>query len=358
MRARLIKPGYFKSEELADLPWQARILFAGLWCLADREGRLKDKPRRIRAEILPFDDIDTNALLDELAGAGFIVRYGRGDNAAIQVVNFLKHQAPHYKEPASDIAPPPGHQDSQVVTFGVSNEQRARILTRDGNACQHCGTTDNLTIDHIHPRSRGGSGEDDNLQTLCRRCNSAKNNRLASSMVGSTSDQHRVMENAPWPPVPDPDPVPTIPVPDPDPVEDGTAEAASDDAVLPASLTEMGSGWGLLREEPTTPAPDWPDATWIDAAFDQAFWPAYPRKTHKTEARACWRKLLKRQPTYETALALAETILEVLRDQSDAWTDPRITPHAATYLNGERWTDEQIIPTGRRERAPPQPWAP
>jgi hypothetical protein len=138
----------------------------------------------------------------------------------------------------------------------------------------------------------------------------------------------------------------------------GTAEAASDDAVLPASRDEMGSGWGLLREEPTTPAPDWPDATWIDAAFDQAFWPAYPRKTHKTEARACWRKLLKRQPTYETALALAETILEVLSEQSDAWTDPRITPHAATYLNGERWTDEQVIPTGRPARSSGQPWAP
>ena len=44
MRTRLLKPGFFMNEELARLPVRARLLFAGLWCLADREGRLEDRP--------------------------------------------------------------------------------------------------------------------------------------------------------------------------------------------------------------------------------------------------------------------------------------------------------------------------
>jgi hypothetical protein len=208
MRARLIKPGFFKSDELAALPPLGRILFAGLWCMADREGRLNDRPRIIKAEVLPYDDCDCNALLDALAQEGFLVRYQTGGRPFLQLTTFLKHQQPHYKEPPSVIPPPPGHIDSQVVTFGVGAEQRARILARDRNACVRCGSHHDLTIDHIAPRSRGGGGDDENLQTLCRRCNSAKNNRLASADHDPTLTQPRTDQSAPWPPVPDPDPVP------------------------------------------------------------------------------------------------------------------------------------------------------
>ncbi len=52
MRARGIKPAFFKNEELAELGTVAQLLFIGLWCLADREGRLEDRPKRIGAEVM------------------------------------------------------------------------------------------------------------------------------------------------------------------------------------------------------------------------------------------------------------------------------------------------------------------
>jgi hypothetical protein len=52
--------------------------------------------------------------------------------------------------------------------------QRRRIYDRDGNACLNCGTTDDLTLDHIHPWSLYGPDTDENLRTLCRSCNSSK----------------------------------------------------------------------------------------------------------------------------------------------------------------------------------------
>ncbi len=76
----------------------ARILFAGLWCIADKQGRLEDRPRRIKSEILPYDDCDIEELLDELACKGFIVRYAVEYAYCIQILNFEKHQSPHKGE--------------------------------------------------------------------------------------------------------------------------------------------------------------------------------------------------------------------------------------------------------------------
>lgn len=57
---------------------------------------------------------------------------------------------------------------------GVSQGKRKRIYERDGYACLECGDRIHLTIDHVIPRSRGGSSREDNLQTLCYACNQRK----------------------------------------------------------------------------------------------------------------------------------------------------------------------------------------
>lgn len=107
MRARNIKPGFFRDEQLLKTSPLGRLLFAGLWCLADREGRLLDRPAQIKWDILPADDCDVNALLTELAMRGFIRRYTVDGTRYIEVTRFLAHQHPHHKEKASLIPPPP-----------------------------------------------------------------------------------------------------------------------------------------------------------------------------------------------------------------------------------------------------------
>ena len=105
-RSRNIKPGLYKNDELANCSIWARFLFPGLWMLADREGRLEDRPKRIKAELLPFDPNDVDPLLDELESLGFLQRYVNSDGRFIQINNFLKHQNPHRTETKSGIAPP------------------------------------------------------------------------------------------------------------------------------------------------------------------------------------------------------------------------------------------------------------
>ncbi len=54
---------------------------------------------------------------------------------------------------------------------------RREILRRDHHKCQYCGSTKRLTIDHILPRSKGGTHTWDNVAAACERCNSLKGDR-------------------------------------------------------------------------------------------------------------------------------------------------------------------------------------
>jgi 5-methylcytosine-specific restriction endonuclease McrA len=51
---------------------------------------------------------------------------------------------------------------------------RQNIFRRDGQKCLYCGSREDLTLDHVLPRSRGGKTSWQNLVTACKRCNSKK----------------------------------------------------------------------------------------------------------------------------------------------------------------------------------------
>ncbi|QXX82922.1 hypothetical protein J6836_00570 [Providencia sp. R33] len=118
-RARNIKPGFFTNDDLAECEPLARILFVGLWTVADREGRLEDKPRKIKAMVLPYDEADCDKLLAQLHGKNFITRYVVDGNEFIQINNWKKHQNPHMKEAASEIP----EQDTQPVDIKGAPEK-------------------------------------------------------------------------------------------------------------------------------------------------------------------------------------------------------------------------------------------
>ncbi len=102
-RSRNIKPGFFLNEELSELSFETRLLFIGLWTIADKEGRLEDRPKRIHISCLPYDQVNVDSMLTDLETSGFIVRYSVDGKKYIQIINWLKHQAPHHKEADSEI---------------------------------------------------------------------------------------------------------------------------------------------------------------------------------------------------------------------------------------------------------------
>lgn len=103
-RARNIKPSIFKNEILGVADPLLTILFESLWCLADKEGRLEDRPVRIKGETFPYrDGVDVDKMLTDLERLGFIVRYQVNELRLIQVINFVKHQKPHHTEKDSEL---------------------------------------------------------------------------------------------------------------------------------------------------------------------------------------------------------------------------------------------------------------
>jgi len=99
MRARNLRPGFYKNEDLAECSFAARLLFTGLWCLSDRVGYLKDRPKRIKIEIFPYDaELDIEPLLNELASHNFIIRYEAEGDRYIYIPGFRNNQSPHKNE--------------------------------------------------------------------------------------------------------------------------------------------------------------------------------------------------------------------------------------------------------------------
>jgi hypothetical protein len=60
----------------------------------------------------------------------------------------------------------------------IPSHVREFVFARDRHRCVGCGSNDDLTLDHIHPWSKGGPDTTDNLQVLCRPCNSSKGARV------------------------------------------------------------------------------------------------------------------------------------------------------------------------------------
>ncbi|MEM1000229.1 MAG: HNH endonuclease [Bacteroidota bacterium] len=54
---------------------------------------------------------------------------------------------------------------------------RQNIFKRDGYQCVYCSSRDNLTLDHVIPRSKGGRDSWHNLVTACQKCNTQKGDR-------------------------------------------------------------------------------------------------------------------------------------------------------------------------------------
>lgn len=150
-RARNIKPGFLKNEELCEVDPLGRLLFAGLWMLADRDGRLEDRPKRIKADCLPYDSCDIEELLWQLHERNFIVRYKIGEQRFIQIPKFSEHQHPHANETLSRI---PELSDGCKLSRNGTKDS-SKNTTDSGNAGTDSGLiSDCLISDSLNPSTR------------------------------------------------------------------------------------------------------------------------------------------------------------------------------------------------------------
>lgn len=127
-RIRTVKPEFFTSEDIISLSPFARLLYIGMWCEADREGRFAWKPNTLKLRYLPADDIQIYSLCDEIVNAGLVVKYGDG---MAFIPSFSKHQSINPREAASTLPAPDEYSNSYSprvtdASLTVTDAQRGR----------------------------------------------------------------------------------------------------------------------------------------------------------------------------------------------------------------------------------------
>lgn len=140
-RSRNIKPGFFLNEHLVELAFEYRLLFAGLWTLVDREGRMEYRPKKIKMAVFPADNVDVEAGLNELNNCNLIKIYENKKNKYIQVVNFNKHQNPHVNEKSTNMPAPRGKKSGACT-----------VLAPDKSGCNPADSLLPIT-DSLNPHS-------------------------------------------------------------------------------------------------------------------------------------------------------------------------------------------------------------
>lgn len=117
-RSRNIKPAFFQNEKLGELKPINRLAFIALWTVCDFKGCLEYRPKRLKVQLLPYDDCDIKEIINNLVDSEFIQIYSVEDQDYIKILNFEKHQNPHKneKEAGSDIPDIDGTRTDNIGT--------------------------------------------------------------------------------------------------------------------------------------------------------------------------------------------------------------------------------------------------
>jgi hypothetical protein len=97
-RARNIKPAFFQNEDLAELKPIERLAFIAMWTVADYKGCIEYRAKRLKIQLLPYDNCDIELIVTNLEKSRFITTYYVQGQSYIKILNFEKHQNPHPNE--------------------------------------------------------------------------------------------------------------------------------------------------------------------------------------------------------------------------------------------------------------------
>ncbi len=168
----------------------------------------------------------------------------------------------------------------------ITKEVRAAVLARDGGACLHCKSTENIEFDHIRPVSGGGTSEVENIQLLCRSCNRKKRTKTSvepqATQLRSPRARSREIEK-----------------------EEETEK----------------------KEPPLPPKGD---------GFEE-FWTEYPKKKSRGRAERAWKAI---KPDSSLQLKIMAGLHRANKSPEWAKNGGEFIPHPASWLNAKGWTDE------------------
>lgn len=92
-RNRLLNPDFWFDEEVCSISFEARLLYMGLWGICDDNyATFPNKPKWVKSQIFPYDNVDTTILLRELSDIKKIIPFTENGEEYFWIKNFFKHQ--------------------------------------------------------------------------------------------------------------------------------------------------------------------------------------------------------------------------------------------------------------------------
>ena len=159
MRIRTVKPMLFKHEELYDAEEESglplRLVYIGLFCCCDREGRFKWKIRSLKSDVLPYDEIKFSDCLEALMTYGFVKKYTVEEEQYGCIPSFLAHQVINNREMKS-VIPDISQAYDITVLPRVDHASGTREARVDHAACARTGGREG---------NMEGKGREGNMET-------------------------------------------------------------------------------------------------------------------------------------------------------------------------------------------------
>jgi 5-methylcytosine-specific restriction endonuclease McrA len=332
-RIRTIKPEFWTDETMVQLPYEARLLFVGLWNFCDDEGLLSYEPERIRMQVLPGDDIQISELLDLLVASERLeVLKLKDGSEALKIPHFLEHQKISHPTP-SKLSP--NISGKLVIPAEVRRQVALKHGCKPGEhveaSCYYCGSPGSiwwaktqkgkpsfwvafgdLELDHFEAESQGGENKEKNIVLACMHCNRSKGIEHGFSFLSKNLPEY----SGTFPP-------------------DGKGiERIGKERIGSERKGEDTKGSNTMAGKPS------------GVRFDD-WWKAYPKKAKKKQSREIW----KRKRLDSKADDLIADVQN--REQNDDRWQRGFVPDPTTYLNGERWQDDIEAPKKGNGKVPP-----
>lgn len=143
MRIRSVKPEVAFHVELWELEKETglpmRFAWVMLWCACDRDGRFAWEPRKLGAQILPYDGVDFSRVLDAWVTRGFVVKYACQGRDFGCIPSWKRHQIINNRERKSDI---PDVSQGEVLDASITREARVdHACCKEGKGRERKGTS-------------------------------------------------------------------------------------------------------------------------------------------------------------------------------------------------------------------------
>lgn len=199
-KIRTIKPELFRHEALfeaeQDFQLPLRLAFAGLLTCCDREGRFRWRPRQLKLDVMPYDEIDFSRVLDALATRGFLVKYEVLGEVYGCIPTWHKHQHINNKESDSvlpDVASGTLLNSHEAVTSLKNPHKNNELITRDERVGHALSTRSQSCLESLR-NSEGEMEEEMELEGNIKKEKQAKEKSLADEK--KLAEKNLALENS------------------------------------------------------------------------------------------------------------------------------------------------------------------